>query len=305
MRRQFFCLDGLFKSFKRNTSKLTALVLTMSLICPLTSYATEVKWDLYNSKWVCYVNSRRVYNNSVSYKGATYFIKQDGYMASNEIIGDDYYSIDGKLVPMNEVDKECNRIIGKLLSGEVSWVYDNTDGTTVLSQLNHNRLFTNMRLHAQQNESLQERMIIDSTEVISEVLRQYLVTDEMITKIVEPVIYSSDTDKIKYISEWIKNKFTYSYDNMYSVYDALNSNESVCSGYSSMFKAMCNKVGIQCDVVTGTANNTQGIYPHAWNKVILSGVDYYFDICWNDMSNGVDKYWFMTLEQISTDHFAK
>ena len=289
---------------KRNCSKLTALVLTMSLIFPFTVYAKDVKWDLYDNKWICYVDYNRVYNQQINYKGKIYFIKQDGYMASNEIIGDDYYSIDGTLVPMNEIDKECNRIINKLLSGESSWLYSGTDGTSVLSQLNHNRLFTNIRLHAQQIENKNVRSIIDDKAIVDEVIRQYLVTDNLIVSIVEPILNKSDEEKIKYISDWIKSRFAYSEENMYSVYDALYSSQSVCSGYAAMFKAMCNKVGIQCDVVTGTADNTQGLYTHAWNKVVLDGTNYYFDICWNDMLES-DKYWFMSLEQISLDHFAK
>lgn len=286
------------------SSKLAALVVAASLSITFNVNASDVKWVVNENKYICYVDGERVFNTSIIYKGEEYFIKEDGFMASDEIINDKYYSIDGSLVKMTEVDMECNRILNCIYNGNNTWNISVIDGKSVLTQLNNNRIFSNKRIIAKELIDESIRFIASDTTTLNEIKRQHRVCDDYLTQIITPILNQSDEDKIKYISDWIKEKFTYSDTNNHSVYDALVSNETVCNSYAAVFKAMCNKVGIQCDVITGTANNTQAILPHAWNVLYLNNnMEYYFDICWNDCIEE-DRYYFMSKDQISKDHFT-
>lgn len=278
--------------------------LVANLMFPLDSLASSISWVKEENKYICYKDDTRVYNSSIIYNGREYFIKEDGFMASDEIVNDKYYCIEGSLVQMTDVDTECNRIISTICNGGVTWDIIVLNGTSVMTQLNNNRLFSNCRVTATELIERGTRSIITDTKELTKIKNQYLYCDKYLTDVLTPIIYLSDEDKINFISNWIKEKFEYSDNLQHSVYDALINNETVCSGYASLFKVMCNKVGIRCDIITGTANNTQQVLSHAWNVVYLNNVPYYFDICWNDCVSK-DKYYFMTKEQISIDHFEK
>ena len=43
-----------------------------------------------------------------------------------------------------------------------------------------------------------------------------------------------------------------------------------------------DKMGIECNVVTGTATNAAGTVNHAWNQVKLDGEWYFVDVSWDD-----------------------
>ena len=52
----------------------------------------------------------------------------------------------------------------------------------------------------------------------------------------------------------------------------------VCEGYSKAFKFLCDKIGIPCVLVDGTA----GGGAHMWNYIALDGAWYAVDVTWND-----------------------
>ncbi len=60
----------------------------------------------------------------------------------------------------------------------------------------------------------------------------------------------------------------------------------VCSDYSNIFKAMCDAVGLECEVVVGDARDFHRPYrnnqnnSHAWNAVKLDGQWQLFDVTW-------------------------
>ena len=69
------------------------------------------------------------------------------------------------------------------------------------------------------------------------------------------------------------------YDLSYSRYNAfecLVNHSAVCQGYSLAFKAIANRIGLQCDVISSNTLN------HAWNYVIVDGLGYYVDVTWDD-----------------------
>lgn len=61
-------------------------------------------------------------------------------------------------------------------------------------------------------------------------------------------------------------------------YGALVENKAVCEGYSRAFQLLCNRLGIDCISVSGTADGE----PHGWNNIKLDGEWYEVDVTWND-----------------------
>ena len=94
----------------------------------------------------------------------------------------------------------------------------------------------------------------------------------------------SEYEKVKYIYEYLIRHVEYvenAKDNQ-NIYSALVNGESVCAGYAKANQYLMNKLGIYCTYVTGTAQNENGIEPHAWNIVCLDGKYYYVDVTWAD-----------------------
>ena len=74
-----------------------------------------------------------------------------------------------------------------------------------------------------------------------------------------------------------------------SAYGALIMGDTVCTGYAIAFKAICDRMGLPCWVVSGEYKG-EG---HAWNIVNINGVNYYIDCTFADTS-GNNKWLFMT-----------
>lgn len=82
-------------------------------------------------------------------------------------------------------------------------------------------------------------------------------------------------------AKWIANHTSYS-AGVSSSDSLFSSGVGNCNAYASAFKQMCNAMGLQCDIVAGTAYNGSGWIGHAWNIVYISGVGYYVDVCFAD-----------------------
>ncbi len=114
----------------------------------------------------------------------------------------------------------------------------------------------------------------------------------------------SEYDKVKAVSNYIENKYSYDYElnestkklnsneindtinrkQIYvstSVYSALNTSKTICQGYSMTAYKMLKDAGLDCRIISGTLNGEE----HVWNKVKVNGVWYYLDITNNDTSN--------------------
>ncbi|WP_434979110.1 transglutaminase domain-containing protein [Daejeonia sp. YH14] len=105
----------------------------------------------------------------------------------------------------------------------------------------------------------------------------------------------------------------------------LRKKKGVCSGYSTLFKKMCDIAKIQCLNIDGYVKTKSshvgntGILDHAWNAVIIDNQTYFLDLTWasgyceNDtkgkLTNFVKKkndfYWFTPVEKFTIDHFPK
>ena len=110
-------------------------------------------------------------------------------------------------------------------------------------------------------------------------------------------------EKVLEINNYIVNKVTYDpkvgisgEESLYchDAYGALVSkdNLAVCDGYAKAFLLLCEKAGIPCVVVFGTAVDTVG--NHAWNYVKMDdGKWYAIDVTWNDNGKKDNPYFLM------------
>lgn len=71
-----------------------------------------------------------------------------------------------------------------------------------------------------------------------------------------------------------------------TVADILSRRMAVCFGYATLFKAMCEKVGLKCELVVGYSKGTLTSTPdlakpdHAWNAVRIDGEWALLDATW-------------------------
>lgn len=101
--------------------------------------------------------------------------------------------------------------------------------------------------------------------------------------------------------------------------------KAICSGYSDLFKKMCDIAGIDCIVIDGYIKNNvsqigrMGILDHSWNAIIVDNEYYYLDVTWaagycTKKENGKlnsfvkhynDYYWLTPIDKLSRNHFPK
>lgn len=95
----------------------------------------------------------------------------------------------------------------------------------------------------------------------------------------------TDAQKICRIYTWITTNVSYDYENLnddsnltkYTAYGALHDGKAVCQGFAGLFYRICMDNGIDCRIVTGTANGGG----HAWNMAQVDGVYYLLDATWD------------------------
>jgi hypothetical protein len=163
--------------------------------------------------------------------------------------------------------------------------------------------------------------------------------------------YTTDLDKARAIFIWITDNVAYDYklankkkskrdsfkckkgncDIAYAKWEdnylrkIITKKKGICSGYSKLFRKLCDHSGIQCSVVTGYTKDEpgqigkMGILDHDWNAMLINGKYYYLDATWaaggtsndkNGKLNGFRKeykeyYWLTPIEKLSRDHFPK
>ena len=112
-------------------------------------------------------------------------------------------------------------------------------------------------------------------------------------------VYSgmNERDAINRINNWICSEMSYVITNDSDVYSGFYRGIGQCYHYSNMFKLLCKYIGIECDTVYGYANGGA----HSWNKAVINGQTYYFDITWNDYY-GDSRYSWLTESQLKQTH---
>lgn len=113
-------------------------------------------------------------------------------------------------------------------------------------------------------------------EVLSEFLRE-----------TEPNL--SDYELELKLHEWLCDRVSYDSGALnddranwkaWTVLGAIIDGKAVCEGYSKSIQLMCNMLGIQSTVITGTTTGA-----HMWNQVKIDGEWYHLDITANDSSD--------------------
>ena len=91
-------------------------------------------------------------------------------------------------------------------------------------------------------------------------------------------------DKIKAVYDWIVSNVSYDYLHGKSdAHRALNEKNVTCNGYSELFNAFMDVMGIPCLKIIGTVSGYAEDIKHAWNACQLEdGYWYYVDTCWGD-----------------------
>lgn len=158
----------------------------------------------------------------------------------------------------------------------------------------------------------------------------YTGSDKSLEQLTEYLIRPTKTEqeKAEVFLYWISQNISYSgsdylkRDEKGLVIDLLKVKRGVCADYSTLYKSMCNLVGIECHIVAGyikwpgEIRTEYGSPDHAWNVVKLNGAYTYVDPTWASghvlESNGRERYvkeldlaYAFNLEnQIRSDHLT-
>ena len=111
----------------------------------------------------------------------------------------------------------------------------------------------------------------------------------------------SDYEKEKYINDFLCDSVTYNEKAEFSdtAYGALINGKALCEGYSKAFMLLCNKAGIECELIVG---ESEGV-GHMWNRVNIDKKLSYVDVTWNDRSEfKIYTYFNITESQLLSDH---
>lgn len=79
-----------------------------------------------------------------------------------------------------------------------------------------------------------------------------------------------------------------------SAYGALVEGKSVCTGYARGFKALCDYVGLPCQVLMGVKDDIN----HSWNRVQIENQTFYVDCTAGDTGSTTDETFLFTDEQL-------
>lgn len=87
---------------------------------------------------------------------------------------------------------------------------------------------------------------------------------------------------------------------------SLASGYGICSDYTYLFQAFCQRAGIPCEFVTGQTKGGMfsGWDDHAWNKVYVDGAWYYIDVTFDDPIGGKPRqtYFMIDAAALARDH---
>ncbi len=117
----------------------------------------------------------------------------------------------------------------------------------------------------------------------------------------------SEYEREKYVYNWMIENCQYDKDvnnrsnkwQSFTAYGAIVESKAVCEGYSRAMKLLLNRLGIECQLVTGYTNQT----PHMWNIVKIDGNYYHLDATF-DTSSQIKLYDYFNISdnQVERDH---
>ena len=120
------------------------------------------------------------------------------------------------------------------------------------------------------------------------------------------IVYSSEEDLLRQID----------YKRRKKIKKILNTNRAECLGYTEVFKAVCDHLGIQSEIVFGYGktnfiqiNSDAKFKNHSWNAVKIGNKWQLLDITWStlaqikDLKQYNDYYFFVNPEELILTHF--
>ena len=156
-------------------------------------------------------------------------------------------------------------------------------------------------------------------EMQDDIFPDYSVDDDIVDKIILENIRSdmSEYEKVLAIHDYIVLSTTYDIKNLnnntipdldYTAKGVLENKIGVCRGYSEAFKLLMDKLGIECEIMTGRADGVS----HAWNVVKIDNKWYQIDCTYDDPLDNEDSegesdnlrydYFLITDDQMYIDH---
>ena len=103
----------------------------------------------------------------------------------------------------------------------------------------------------------------------------------------------TDAQKMKRIHDYICAKCVYQEGTYaHSAYGTFYNGKVVCEGYAKAFKILCNRIGLNCALGSGTVHKPSSDGAHMWNYVFLNGGWYMVDATWDDGTTLSDRYLF-------------
>ena len=132
---------------------------------------------------------------------------------------------------------------------------------------------------------------------------------------------TTELEKVRAIFIWITDNIEYDFelyqspelqDELYTseanvIEHTLKNKKAICSGYSYLFKSLCDEIGIESVYISGFSKQfldgfeKKPIPDHAWNAVKINNKWYLLDATWasgngfgNHFEKGFDEYWFLT-----------
>ncbi len=113
--------------------------------------------------------------------------------------------------------------------------------------------------------------------------------------------FETEYEKEKFFNDYICENTEYDKNATLShtSFACLVSGKALCEGYARAFKLLCNKAGIECDLIVGYAEDTG----HMWNSVNIDGKHSFVDVTWNDTAESSQYMYFnITGSQLFFDH---
>ncbi len=120
------------------------------------------------------------------------------------------------------------------------------------------------------------------------------------------IVYSSEQDMLRQID----------YKRRKRIKNILNTNKAICLGYTQVFKAVCDHLDIQSEVILGYGktdfyqiNSDDKYKNHAWNAVKIYNKWHLLDITWSTLSHFKnfkhynDYYFFVDPKELILTHF--
>ena len=144
------------------------------------------------------------------------------------------------------------------------------------------------------------------------------VADSIIAELIND--HQSDYDKVRVLHDYLKTTIEYDFDAMssrnitdrsiaeaHTIVGALLKHKCVCEGFAKALKFLCDKIGVECWVVSGNANSPLARGPHGWNLVRINGYYHHVDVTWDNQyadSAEIPNYGYFGLsdDEISKDH---